>query len=122
MAREPIRVLIAENDPALSDRLARLLSQQAGLLVIGDAGTVVEAVTRTVDLCPDVLLLDFDLPDGTGADASAVVRYVRPETKVVFLARDATHPSGPRAGVAPTIRTSQGGREIAAVIRAVAET
>lgn len=118
MAREPIRILLAEDNRALRERLGRLLSELSDIQVIGNAGSVFEAVTRTIDLSPDVLLLDYELPDGTGADASAVIRHVRPETKLVFLTRDAAQLSGLEG--TPTIRPSQPVGEIAEVIRAAA--
>ncbi len=62
-----------------------MLAKQPDLRVVGEAGTVVEAVEKALELKPDVVLMDIGLPDGTGIDAMKKILPELPETKVVIL-------------------------------------
>ena len=53
--------------------------------VIGEAGTVREAVAQARALVPDIVVLDMRLPDGLGVDACQRIKADRPETRVVVL-------------------------------------
>ena len=82
---QPIRVFLVD-DHALfrSGVRAELDRGVADVQVIGEAGSVDEAVAAVRHLRPDVVLLDVHMPDGGGAE---VLRRVRPELPdVVFLA------------------------------------
>ena len=115
MATQQIRVLIAQQNPRLNEGLAQALNREPDLDIVATAATMVEAVTRTVDLHPDVLLLDRDLPGGTDVDLSAVIRYLRPDTRLVFVGDDDR--SGVRSNY--TIRSVYREREIVDVVRDV---
>jgi DNA-binding NarL/FixJ family response regulator len=56
-----------------------------------------EAVEAAGALCPQVVLMDFRLPDGTGADATERIRREHPEVAVLFLSADASDDSMIRA-------------------------
>ncbi|GAB3998425.1 response regulator transcription factor [Glycomyces albus] len=64
-----IRVLIADDQAMVRAGFAALLSAQADIEVVGDADDGVEAVARTAELRPDVVLMDVRMPklDGLGA-------------------------------------------------------
>ena len=67
------------------DGLADLFSGQPGFRVVGQAGTVCEAVELACITSPDLILMDFELPDGTGAEATRQILAILPECKIVFL-------------------------------------
>lgn len=64
-------VLLVDDDPALRELVARGL-RDAGATVL-EAGSVAEALER-VGVAPDLVLLDLDLPDGSGLDVTRALR------------------------------------------------
>jgi DNA-binding NarL/FixJ family response regulator len=63
-------VLLVDDHPGFR-RMARLLLQSGGYVVVGEAATAEEAVESARQLEPDLVLLDLLLPDGNGADVAA---------------------------------------------------
>lgn len=80
-----IKVLIVDDHVLLRDGLIRLFEPQADFEVVGDVGTVRDAVTKTLELEPDLVLMDIWLPDGDGVEATQTILAKRPKTKVVML-------------------------------------
>jgi DNA-binding NarL/FixJ family response regulator len=80
-----VKVLIVEDHKVVADGLQSLLSQEPDLEVLGVVSTVQEAARIPRELRPDVLLVDFRLPDGNGAEAVAAIRKVVPKVRVLFL-------------------------------------
>lgn len=84
LERDKIRVLLVDDHQLLTDSLARLLAVEPDIDVIGVAGTVAAARTMARDR-PDVVLMDYRLPDGTGADATRAIKARWPTARVVML-------------------------------------
>jgi EAL domain-containing protein (putative c-di-GMP-specific phosphodiesterase class I)/CheY-like chemotaxis protein len=82
---QPIRVLIAEDDPGARQALADLLSGDDHFLVIGQAGNAKEAATLASLFHPDVALLDVRMPFGGGPKAAREIRERSPGTRVLAL-------------------------------------
>jgi DNA-binding NarL/FixJ family response regulator len=80
-----MRILIVDDHALFREGLASLLNGQSDFTVVGEAGSVREAVELARDLQPDLVLMDFTLPDGTGLDATQAILTERPETIIVFL-------------------------------------
>ncbi len=80
-----MRVLIVDDHVLFSEGLASLLNAQPDFSVVGQAGSVGEAITLARELCPDLILMDFGLPDGTGLEATQAILAERPTTNIVFL-------------------------------------
>ncbi|NJL16182.1 MAG: response regulator, partial [Nitrospira sp.] len=53
--------------------------------MVGEAGTMADAVQQTQKLKPDVVLMDVRLPDGSGVDACREILGTLPGTRVIFL-------------------------------------
>ncbi|HEY1455437.1 MAG TPA: response regulator transcription factor [Candidatus Dormibacteraeota bacterium] len=119
----PTRVLIVEDHRVVAEGLAALIDSQDDLTVVGNTGTVAECAAVALELRPDVVLLDFRLPDGTGADAASMIREVRPETKMIFLTRedsDAARFAAVQSGASAFIHKSKAASEVVDAIRDVA--
>lgn len=80
-----MRVLLVDDHILFREGLVGLLDSQPDIDIVGEAGSVGEAIEMTCDLQPDLVLMDFSLPDGTGLDATQAILSKRPETKIVFL-------------------------------------
>jgi DNA-binding NarL/FixJ family response regulator len=78
-------VLICDDHEVVREGLRGLISRQDGMNVVGEAGTVAEAVDAAARTKPDVVIMDVRLPDGSGVEACRTIRAARPETKVIML-------------------------------------
>jgi DNA-binding NarL/FixJ family response regulator len=83
-------VLLVEDNEVYRSSLELLLALQAGVEVVGSAETATEALALAETVSPDVVLLDFRLPDRDGAAAAAAFRERHPETAIVCLTAEAT--------------------------------
>ncbi|HXN90752.1 MAG TPA: response regulator transcription factor [Candidatus Sulfotelmatobacter sp.] len=120
----PTRVLIVEDHQVVAEGLAALINDQKDMEVVGHVGSVAESITRTAELQPDLVLLDFRLTDGTGADAASGIRETRPETKLIFLTRedsDAARFAALESGASAFIHKSRAAQEVVEAIRTVAQ-
>jgi two-component system NarL family response regulator len=80
-----MRILIVDDHPLFREGLVSLLNSQADFSVVGQAGSVAEAIALAHELGPDLILMDFGLPDGTGLDAIEAILADLPKTSIVFL-------------------------------------
>ena len=122
-AASPTRVLIVEDHQVVADGLSALINDQEDMTVVGTAGSVSDSISRTTELMPDIVLMDFRLGDGTGADAGTAIRQVRPETKLIFLTRedsDTARFAALEAGASAFIHKSRAAQEVVEAIRTVA--
>jgi putative two-component system response regulator len=80
-----IRILVVDDHEIFAESLVRLLASKPELKVVGTAGSVSEAVTASRAYQPDVILMDFELPDGDGPQATEQIKALMPWVKVVML-------------------------------------
>jgi DNA-binding NarL/FixJ family response regulator len=80
----PIRVLLVDDHQLLTDSLARLLSAEPDIEVVGVGGSVADARELSRERM-DVVLMDYRLPDGTGAEATRAIKARWPSARVVML-------------------------------------
>jgi two-component system, NarL family, response regulator DevR len=122
----PIRVMIVEDHTVVAEGLAALINHQDDMKVVDKAGSVAECVPAAAELGPDAVVLDFRLPDGTGAEAAAAIREVRPEAKLIFLTREdseAARFAAVQSGASAFIHKSKAASEVvapSAMLRAAA--
>jgi two-component system NarL family response regulator len=80
-----MRILIVDDHILFREGLSGLLSRQSDMQVVGEASSVHEAIEKFRALKPDIILMDFNLSDGTGLDATRVILQESPETNIIFL-------------------------------------
>jgi len=116
-----IRVLLVDDHEMVRVGLRTILSGYRGIIVVGEVGTVREAVAEADRLSPDVILMDIRLPDGDGVEACRVIRAAHPQCRVVMLtsyADDEALISSVLAGASGYLLKQTRGQE---VVRAIEE-
>ena len=122
--RDPTRVMIIDDHEIVRRGIAEIVDRDDRFQVVAEAGSVEDAVRRANLVNPDIVLVDLQLPDGTGIDVMEALRESLPNTKAVVLttfddddALTSALAAGAKAYVLKTIR----GAEINDVIQAVAD-
>jgi two-component system response regulator NreC len=85
MDRKKIRVLIAEDHTVVRQGLSALINRQPDMRVVGESGDGKEAVEKAKELCPDVVLMDIAMKRMNGLEATARIKKIAPEVKVLVL-------------------------------------
>lgn len=80
-----MKILVVDDHILFREGLVSLLSKEKDFKVAAQAGSVKEAVQMARKHQPDMILMDFSLPDGTGADASNAILLEFPTCQIVFL-------------------------------------
>jgi len=80
-----IRLVIVDDHTLFREGLASIIQLEPDIEISGLAGSVQEAVNIVRTLKPHIVLMDFTLPDGTGADATRLVLEEDPNCKIIFL-------------------------------------
>ena len=80
-----IKIVIVDDHVLFREGLAYIIRLEADMEVVGLVGTVQEAVESVGALKPDIVLMDFSLPDGTGAEATSKIINEHPNIKIIFL-------------------------------------
>jgi DNA-binding NarL/FixJ family response regulator len=80
-----IRILIADDHPVVRDGLVAMLGTQPDFQVVGETSTGRETVARVLDLHPDVLLLDLEMPDMDGVRVLEELRSQSPGIQAIIL-------------------------------------
>lgn len=117
-----IRVLIADDHAVVRDGLCYLLEAQPDLSVVGDAANGREAVALTIQLKPDVVLMDISMPELNGIDATAQIIQAVPETSVIILSMLGTREQifrALQAGAQGYVLKDSAGRVVVEAVRAV---
>jgi DNA-binding NarL/FixJ family response regulator len=79
-----LRIFLLEDHAVVRQGLRHIL-ERAGMQVVGESGSAVDATQRIPALHPDVVILDGRLPDGTGTDVCRAVRVVDSDIRCVIL-------------------------------------
>jgi two-component system invasion response regulator UvrY len=80
-----IRILVADDNPAVRHYLRGLLELQNGWRVCGEARTGGEALEQIRQNPPDMVLLDFQMPDLNGLDVARIVSRLFPEMPILMV-------------------------------------
>ena len=80
-----MRVLIADNVPNVQVGLRVLLEQQSGFEIVGEVVDAEELMDAVETTCPDLLLLDGELPGLAGVESLSALRKACPDLFVIIL-------------------------------------
>ena len=118
------QVLVVEDHPVVAEGLVALFDGEPLLHVVAWAPSVADAVRVAESEPVDVAVVDFRLPDGTGADVAARVREHRPGAAIVFLSADDSDQAmlaAVEAGASGYLVKSAAGPEIVEAVRRAAD-
>jgi len=85
MVQKPIRVLIVDDQPRARKSLMALLSTWPQVCEVQEAGNGREALQMVQELQPDVVLMDVRMPELNGLQATAQIKLLWPQVKVIVL-------------------------------------
>lgn len=118
-----IRVLVADDHPIVRGGIVALLESADDLTVVGEASTGLEAVRLADEHEPDIVLMDLQMPELGGADATARILEQHPGVRVIVLTTYETDSSiltAIEAGASGYLLKAAPAGEILAGIRSVA--
>jgi DNA-binding NarL/FixJ family response regulator len=118
-----IRIVVADDHPVVRGGIVALLESAADMDVIGTASTGVEAVQRALELEPDLMLMDLQMPELRGDEATARILASKPGIRIVVLTTyesDSSILSAIEAGASGYLLKAAPQEEILAGIRSVA--
>jgi DNA-binding NarL/FixJ family response regulator len=120
----PIRVLLADDQALVRMGFRMVLDAEGDLAVVGEAANGREAVDRTIQLRPDVVLMDVRMPQLDGIAATREIVATAPECRVIVLTTfdlDEYAFGGLRAGASGFLLKDARPAELLAAIRSVAD-
>jgi DNA-binding NarL/FixJ family response regulator len=79
-----MKVFIADDSRAIIERLTDLLKEVAGVQVVGQAANVLQAIDKIDESNPDALILDLQMPGGSGLDVLRAIRPGHPALSVII--------------------------------------
>jgi two-component system invasion response regulator UvrY len=82
---EAIKILIAEDEGIIREALSLLINSFEGVKTVGEATTGEEAVGKTLELMPDLVLMDLRMPGMSGVEATRLIKEKNPGIKIMAL-------------------------------------
>jgi DNA-binding NarL/FixJ family response regulator len=80
-----IRILIADDHALVRSSIARCLTAEDGIVVVAEVDNASDAVDRALQLHPDIVLLDIDMPGLLPFDAARTILSRLPDAKIMFV-------------------------------------
>jgi len=117
-----LKLVLVDDHALFLEGLASILRLEPDIEIVGLAGSVKEAVEMVHRLKPEIVLMDFSLSDGTGADATRMILDEHPECKIVFLTmseNDENLFSAIRSGAKGYLLKNMSPSKLVATVRAV---
>jgi len=118
-----IRIMLADDHAILRDGLSQAFQQEEGMEIVGEAGDGHSAVERAKELRPDIVVMDINMPNLNGIEATREIQRVAPGVKVIALSVHSAKPCIKeiyRAGASAYLVKNCGFDELARAVRTVA--
>jgi len=118
-----IKLLIVDDHELVRTGLKHIISSDAGILIVGEAGDGEEAIAKNRQLEPDVILLDVSMPGLSGFEVTNRLKQSTPDTKIIILTVHAESPFPSKlldAGATGYLTKGCEASELLAAIHAVA--
>ena len=122
--REPIRVLVVDDQELFRRGLTMLLAVETGIEVVAEAGDGIDGTALAKSTVPDVVLLDVRMPRRSGIEACVAIKEAVPATKIIMLTvsdEEADLYEAVKSGAAGYLLKDSSIEEVAQGIRVVAE-
>jgi EAL domain-containing protein (putative c-di-GMP-specific phosphodiesterase class I) len=119
---EPIRVVVVDDHEMLLDSLVRAIDREPDITVVAAATTMTDGLRAVRELEPQVVVMDYLLPDGDGATAALRIREGWPQVRVIMLTgadMDAAVFEAARAGCAGYLEKTAAPAELVRMVRSV---
>ena len=117
-----ISIVLGEDHLITRQGILRLLEDEEGLTVVGEAGNGEEAVQMVTDLKPDVVIMDIAMPKLNGIEATRQIKLINPRTGVLILSAyddDEYVFATLKAGAAGYLLKSVSGDELVRAVKAI---
>ena len=121
---EPIRVLVADDHPVFRRGMRAILGAEPEIELVGEATDGEGAVALALELRPDVILMDLNMPGVSGIEATRRVLEASPDVAVLMLTMfedDKSIFAAMRAGARGYVLKGADGAETLRAINAVAD-
>jgi two-component system response regulator NreC len=118
-----LQILVVEDHEMMRAGIKLLIDSQANMEVVGEAGNGRTAIELAQQLKPDVVLMDISMPELNGLKASATLKRILPDIKILTLTRhtdDAYLQELLQAGVSGYVLKQSAATELISAIQAVA--
>ncbi len=118
-----IRIMLADDHTILRDGLSQAFQQEEGMEIVGEASDGHSAVEKARDLRPDIVVMDINMPNLNGIEATREIQRVAPGVKVIALSVHSAKPCIKeiyRAGASAYLVKNCGFDELARAVRTVA--
>jgi DNA-binding NarL/FixJ family response regulator len=81
----PIRILAVDDHPVFRQGIAGLIADQPGMILVGEASNGREAIQQFRVHRPDITLMDLQMPELNGVDATIAIRSEFPQARIIVL-------------------------------------
>jgi DNA-binding NarL/FixJ family response regulator len=122
MSMKPISVIVVDDHPLFRQGLASILEDEADIVLVGEAETGREAVEKYRNRRPDVIIMDIQMPEMDGIEATALIRRDFSDARIIVLTTyegDVHAVRAIKAGAAAYMLKSKVRKDLLETIRAV---